>query len=67
MKDFGVILIYSFALLFAVRFFWKWFNGGFNTIAIMEWANRGFAFGIGLAMAFFIVLLAIRLVAEYGA
>lgn len=62
MKDFGIILIYSVALFIAVKFFWQWATGGFNNIAVWEWMSRGFSFGIGLAVAFMVVAMVLKLV-----
>lgn len=62
MKDFGTVFVYSIALFFAVKFLWNWVTGGFNNDAVMEWINRGFSFGIGLAIAFLVVFLIIKLV-----
>ena len=66
MKDFGTIFIYSIALFIAVKFFWKWATGGFNNIAVREWVNRGFSFGIGLSVALIVVVLVIKLVSGEG-
>jgi len=62
-KDFLICVVLSAFLFFAVKFFWKWVNGGFNSVAVMEWMNRGFSFGLGLAASFFVVLLVFKLVA----
>lgn len=62
MKDFGMILVYSVALFIAVKFFWQWATGGFNNIAVWEWMSRGFSFGIGLAVAFMVVAMVLKLV-----
>jgi len=65
-KDFGMILVYSAALFVAVKFFWQWATGGFNNIAVWEWMSRGFSFGIGLAAAFMVVAMVIKLVSGEG-
>ena len=62
-KDFLICILLSFAVMFAAKFAWKWFNGGFNTIAVVEWMNRGFSFGIGLSISFIVVILVFKLVA----
>ena len=61
MKDFGIVLIYSVALFIAVKFFWKWVTGGFNSIAVWEWINRGFSFALGMVAAFVIITMIIKL------
>lgn len=62
-KDFLICVVLSAFLFFAVKFFWKWANGGFNNAGVMEWMNRGFSFGLGLTASFFVVLLVFKLVA----
>lgn len=62
-KDFLICVVLSAFLFFAVKFFWKWVNGGFNNAGVMEWMNRGFSFGLGLVASFFVVLLVFKLVA----
>lgn len=57
-----MILVYSVALFIAVKFFWQWATGGFNNIAVWEWMSRGFSFGIGLAVAFMVVAMVLKLV-----
>ena len=52
-KDFLICVVLSAFLFFAVKFFWKCANGGFNNVGVMEWMNRGFSFGLGLAASFF--------------
>lgn len=61
-KDFLICILLSMALFFAVKFIWKWVNGGFNTIAVMEWMNRGFSFGIGFSVSIIVVILVFKLV-----
>ncbi|WP_353174110.1 hypothetical protein [Acinetobacter rudis] len=41
-KDFLVCVVFAFVLMFAIKFAWKWFNNGFNDVAVREWLNRGF-------------------------
>lgn len=62
-KDFLICILLGTALFFAVKFFWKWVNGGFNNIAVMEWMNRGFSFGIGFSVSIIVVILVFKLVA----
>ena len=62
-KDFLICVVLSAFLFFAVKFFWKCANGGFNNVGVMEWMIRGFSFGLGLAASFFLVLLVFKLVA----
>ena len=62
-KDFLICVLLSMALFFAVKFIWKWVNGGFNTIAVTEWINRGFSFGIGFSISIIVVVLVFKLVA----
>ena len=62
-KDFLICILLSVVLLFAVKFLWKWANGGFNSIAVMEWMNRGFLFGIGFSVSIIVVILVFKLVA----
>lgn len=64
-KDFLVCVIFSLALVFAVKFFWKWFNGGINGAAVSEWMNRGFVFWIGFAAALLVVILVLKAVSEW--
>lgn len=66
MKDFGLILIYSIALFIAVKFFWKWLTGGFNSAGVWEWINRGFAFGLGFLIAVLVVILVTKAVTGIG-
>jgi len=56
-----LILVLSLVLLFAVRFFWKLATGQFNSIVVLEWASRGFAFGLGLMTAFIVVILLLKM------
>ena len=62
-KDFLICLLLSIFVFFAIKFFWKWANGGFNNIAVWEWMNRGFSFGLGMCAAFLVVLLVFKLIA----
>ncbi|WP_374527726.1 hypothetical protein [Acinetobacter sp.] len=62
-KDFLLCLLLSAFLFFAVKFFWKWANGGFNNVGVMEWMNRGFSFGLGFMAALCVVILIFKLVA----
>lgn len=62
-KDFLICILLSFFVAFAVRFAWKWITGGFNNLAVMEWLDRGFSFGIGLSCAFIVVILVFKIVA----
>jgi hypothetical protein len=62
-KDFLICLLLSIFVFFAIKFFWKWVSGGFNNIAVWEWMNRGFSFGLGMCAAFLVVLLVFKLVA----
>ncbi|EPR82918.1 hypothetical protein L289_2643 [Acinetobacter gerneri DSM 14967 = CIP 107464 = MTCC 9824] len=38
-------------------------NGGFNNIAVREWLNRGFLFGLGFSIALVTVILVFKLIA----
>ena len=60
-KDFLLCVLISAFLFFAVKFFWKWVNGGFNNVGVMEWMNRGFSFGIGFCSALVVVALVLKL------
>lgn len=62
-KDFLICLLLSVFVLFAVKFFWKWANGGFNNGAVWEWVNRGFSFGLGFFASLILVILIFKLVA----
>ncbi|MDQ9059228.1 hypothetical protein RFI36_04780 [Acinetobacter gerneri] len=62
-KDFLICLLLSTFVFFAVKFFWKWVNGGFNNIAVREWLNRGFLFGLGFSIALVTVILVFKLIA----
>lgn len=59
-KDFLICILLSMALFFAVKFVWKWANGGFNNVAVMEWMNRGFSFGVGLSVSIIVVILVFK-------
>ena len=62
-KDFLICMLLSVFVFFAIKFFWRWVSGGFNNIAVWEWMNRGFSFGLGMCAAFLVVLLVFKLVA----
>ncbi|TCB71594.1 hypothetical protein E0H88_04000 [Acinetobacter sp. ANC 4216] len=62
-KDFLICILLGTALFFAVKFIWRWATGGFNNIAVMEWMNRGFSFGIGFSISIIVVILVFKLVA----
>ena len=61
-KDFLLCLLLSAFVFFAIKFFWKWVNGGFNNGAVREWMNRGFSFGLGFCAAMVVVILVIKLI-----
>lgn len=65
-KDFLICLLLSVFVLFAIKFFWRWANGGFNNIAVWEWMNRGFSFGLGLCSALLVVILIFKLITGEG-
>ena len=62
-KDFLICVLISAFVFFAIKFFWKWLNGGFNNTAVWEWMNRGFSFGLGFFASLFVVILIFKLVA----
>lgn len=64
-KDFLVCVVFAFVLMFAIKFAWKWFNNGFNDVAVREWLNRGFLFGLGFLIALLTVILVLKIISEY--
>jgi len=65
-KDFLVCIVFAFVLMFAVKFLWKWLNNGFNDVAVREWLNRGFLFGLGFVIALLAVILILKIISEYS-
>lgn len=61
-----VIATVTALLLFALNFFFKWVTGGFNNLAVWEWINRGFTFGLGLMASFGLAILILRLLPVKG-
>lgn len=64
-KDFLACIVFAFVLMFAVKFAWKWFNNGFNDVAVREWMNRGFLFGIGFSIALLTVIFVFKVLGEW--
>lgn len=64
-KDFLVCVVFAFVLMFAAKFAWKWLNNGFNDVAVREWLNRGFLFGLGFLIALLVVILVLKIISEY--
>lgn len=64
-SDLFVILLYSIALFATFKVFLLWLRGGLNVTGAYEWFLRGFFMAWGVMTCVFVVLLIVRLIAEW--